>query len=62
MLGIDVSENNSYVDWPAIQAAGLPFWLAQYNSTADLPCDIWQYTSQGSIGGTSPLDLNTMGE
>ena len=24
-MGIDVSENNSYVDWPAIQAAGVQF-------------------------------------
>lgn len=50
------------IDIERLQAAGLPFWLAQYNSTADLPCDIWQYTSSGQIGQTYPLDLNVMGE
>ena len=28
-------------------------WLAQYNSTADLKCDIWQNSSTGKINGVS---------
>jgi lysozyme len=43
-------------------------WLAQYNNrpapTVSPPwvsCQIWQYSNKGSIGGTSPLDLNRYG-
>ena len=36
-------------------------WLAQYNSINDMNCDIWQYTSSGSINGINgDVDLNTM--
>ncbi len=36
-------------------------WLAQYNSTNDMPCDIWQYTSCGKVSGiNSNVDMNIM--
>lgn len=39
--------------------AKYPFWLAQYNTTADAPCDIWQYTSKGSVPGVNGnVDMN----
>ena len=40
----------------------MPFWLAQYNVQADLPCDIWQYTDKGQIGDAYPIDLNVYTE
>lgn len=34
-------------------------WLAQYNSTKDLSCDIWQYSSTGKVDGISGnCDMN----
>lgn len=36
-------------------------WLAQYNDTHDMNCDIWQYSSSGHINGISGnVDLNIM--
>lgn len=36
-------------------------WLAQYNSTNDMDCDIWQYTSTGNIDGINGnVDMNIM--
>ncbi len=36
-------------------------WLAQYNSTNDIDCDIWQYSNTGSVNGISGnVDLDIM--
>lgn len=36
-------------------------WLAQYNSTNDMECDIWQYSNTGSINGINGnVDMNIM--
>lgn len=34
-------------------------WVAQYNVTCDMDCDMWQYTSTGSVPGISgDVDMN----
>lgn len=36
-----------------------PIWLAQYHIEAQLDCDVWQYSSKGSIPGVSGyVDMN----
>ena len=38
-------------------------WLAQYNSTCNMKCDIWQYTSQGKVDGINGnVDLDIINE
>ena len=41
----------------------IPFWLAAYNNDDEpcMECSIWQYADNGTIGVTSPVDLNVMG-
>lgn len=36
-------------------------WLAQYNDVKEIDCDIWQYTSSGTVDGISGnVDMNIM--
>ncbi|MBC2163406.1 GH25 family lysozyme [Listeria booriae] len=44
-------------------------WLPRYGSNdgtkqakykPDIPCDLWQYTSEGTAGGVKPLDLSDL--
>lgn len=36
-------------------------WLAQYNNINEMNCDIWQYTSSGSVSGINGnVDMNIM--
>lgn len=36
-------------------------WLAQYNTTHDMDCDVWQYTSSGKVNGINGnVDMNKM--
>lgn len=49
-------------------SANYPLWLAQYNTrpvpTVPFPwtsCAIWQHSSAGSVGGTTPIDLDRWG-
>ena len=50
MLYANYSALTSYLDYSALKKSYL-IWLAQYNKTASLDYDLWQYTSSGSIAG-----------
>lgn len=51
---------NNYINKDDL-AKRYTLWLAQYNDTNDMPCDVWQYTSSGSIDGINGnVDMNIM--
>lgn len=43
---------NNYLDYSALKKS-YSIWLAQYNSTNDKACDIWQNSSRGKINGVN---------
>lgn len=57
-------------DWSPISKANYGLWIANYGSNSGQPSSqspdpapwpfwaIWQYTSKGSVGGLSPLDMD----
>ncbi len=51
---------NNYLD-SSLLSNKYTIWLAQYYTTNQMPCDIWQYTSSGSVSGISGnVDMNIM--
>lgn len=49
---------DNYLDYAELKRL-YSIWLAQYNFEAQLDCDIWQYTSEGSVKGiTGNVDVN----
>ena len=47
-----------YLDYNSLKRA-YPIWLAQYHTKAQLDCDIWQYSSKGTVPGVSgSVDMN----
>lgn len=48
----------NYLDYSALRAK-YSIWLAQWASSHSLSCDIWQYSSTGSVAGVSGnVDMN----
>ena len=48
----------NYLDYDSLKKY-YPIWLAQYHTEAQLGCDIWQYSSEGSVPGVSgDVDVN----
>ncbi len=48
----------NYLDYPELKAL-YPIWLAQWSSAPQLDCDIWQYTSEGTVDGIDgSVDMN----
>ena len=48
----------NYLDFESLRKI-YPVWLAQYNTEAQLPCDIWQYSSSGKVSGIEgSVDMN----
>ena len=48
----------NYLDYDSLKKY-YPIWLAQYHTEAQLGCDIWQYSSEGSVPGvSSDVDMN----
>ncbi len=48
----------NYLDYNSLKKL-YPIWLAQYHLEAQLDCDIWQYTSEGSVPGVcGDVDMN----
>ncbi len=48
----------NYLDYKTLKKT-YPIWLAQYYKEAQMECDIWQYSSGGSVNGISGnVDLN----
>lgn len=61
-VGVYANANwfKNYLDYSALKKL-YSIWLAQYNSTAQYECDIWQYSSSGSVKGISGnVDMNTI--
>lgn len=51
---------NNYLDYSKLKSK-YSIWLAQYNSTNQLQCDIWQNSSDGKLNGYSGrLDTNVI--
>ena len=51
---------NNYLDYKELRKL-YPVWLAQYYKEPQYDCDIWQYTSTGSVSGISGnVDLNVI--
>lgn len=49
---------DNYLDYAELKRL-YSIWLAQYNFEAQLDCDIWQYTSEGSVKGIAgDVDVN----
>ena len=49
---------SNYLDYDYL-SKGYYIWLAQYNAVAQLKCDMWQYTSSGTVSGISGgVDMN----
>ena len=49
---------SNYLDYDYL-SKGYYIWLAQYNAVAQLKCDMWQYTSSGTVPGISGgVDMN----
>lgn len=49
---------NNYLDYKFLYGTYY-IWLAQYHTEAQLACDMWQYSSSGSINGISGnVDMN----
>ena len=49
---------SNYLDFESLRKI-YPVWLAQYNTEAQLPCDIWQYSSSGKVSGIEgSVDMN----
>lgn len=42
----------NYLDYTELKKL-YSIWLAQYNASAELNCDIWQYASDGKVNGVS---------
>ena len=58
MLYANYSAFNNYLNYDELKKSYL-IWLAEYNKTASLECDLWQYTSDGSISGIpGRVDVN----
>lgn len=58
MLYANYSTFSSYFNYETLRKAYL-IWLAQYSKSASLGCDLWQYTSKGSVPGVSGyVDMN----
>lgn len=58
MLYANYSALKNYLNYDELKKSYL-IWLAQYNKTASLECDLWQYTSDGSISGIpGRVDVN----
>lgn len=50
----------NYLDYDSFYGTSY-VWLAQYASVAEFDCDIWQYTSKGSVNGVSGnVDMNVI--
>lgn len=48
----------NYLDYNSLKKL-YPIWLAQYHTEAQLGCDIWQYSSEGSVPGVcGDVDMN----
>ena len=48
----------NYLDHASLKAK-YSIWLAQWADSHSLPCDIWQYSSKGSVGGIGGyVDMN----
>lgn len=61
-VGVYANANwfKNYLDYSGLKKL-YSIWLAQYNSTAQYECDIWQYSSSGSVKGISGnVDMNTI--
>ena len=61
-VGVYANANwfKNYLDYSGLKKL-YSIWLAQYNSTAQYECDIWQYSSSGSVNGISGnVDMNTI--
>lgn len=59
-VGVYANANwfENYLDYKALYGTYY-IWLAQYNSVAEFNCDMWQYTSKGSVNGVSGnVDMN----
>lgn len=49
---------DNYLDYAELKRL-YSIWLAQYNFEAQLDCDIWQYTSEGTVKGIAgDVDVN----
>lgn len=49
---------SNYLDYSALYGRCY-IWLAQYHTQAQLKCDMWQYTSSGTVSGISGgVDMN----
>ncbi len=49
---------SNYLDFEGLRET-YPVWLAQYHTEAQLPCDIWQYSSEGTVSGIEgSVDMN----
>lgn len=50
----------NYLDYKSLKSKYI-IWLAQYNTKAQLDCDIWQYSSGGKVSGISGnVDMNVI--
>lgn len=50
----------NYLDYKSLKSKYF-IWLAQYNTEAQLDCDIWQYSSGGKVNGISGnVDMNVI--
>ena len=62
MVYANYSTFKNYLNFDELQKKYL-IWLAQYNDTASLPYDYWQYTSSGSISGIKGnVDISKIGK
>lgn len=48
----------NYLDYDELRKT-YPIWLAQYYTSPSLECDVWQYSSEGTVSGISGnVDMN----
>lgn len=60
LVGVYSNQNffNNYIDIPSLTSTET-IWLAEYDNTMNIECDVWQYASDGTVNGCDgEIDMN----